>query len=79
MQIEIPSAEEVRAALAGLSFGQMQELSRLSGVAFTTLWKVRNGETVNPRLESVRAFIGHIKAAAQFNAEAPSTPEPAKV
>jgi predicted transcriptional regulator len=44
----------------------MQELARLSKVPFTTLWKVRSGETENPRIESVRQFLPHLEAARTF-------------
>jgi predicted transcriptional regulator len=68
MASEIPSGVEIRATLLVLSHSQMQELSRLSGVPFTTLWKVRSGETKNPGIETVRQFASHIDAAKQ-NAE----------
>lgn len=60
MQARIPTADEVRSALAGLGHAQMQELSRLSGVPFTTLWKVRDGTTANPGIKTVGLFIGFI-------------------
>lgn len=64
IQTDIPSAEEVRGALLGLTYAQMHELSRLAGVPFTTLWKVRCGDTPNPRLDTVRKFAPHIRTAA---------------
>lgn len=60
MDTNIPSAQEVRQRLEPLSFAQMQALAALSGVPFTTLWKVRNGVTEDPRLETVRQFMPHI-------------------
>lgn len=60
---QIPSAAEVRARLLALSYSQVQELSRLSGVPFNTLWNVRKGEeggTSNPGIETVRKFMPHI-------------------
>jgi predicted transcriptional regulator len=53
----IPSAEHVRHALQALTYAQTAELARISGVPFTTLWKVRSGETTDPRLETVRQFF----------------------
>lgn len=53
----IPAAADVRAALAALSYAQMQDLSRRSGVPFTTLWKIRSGETTNPGIETVKKFF----------------------
>lgn len=57
MRSTIPSTAEIRAALETLGHSQVQELSRVSGVPFTTLWKVRDGTTVNPGLETVAKFI----------------------
>lgn len=54
MQTNIPAASDMRARLELLGHAQMQALSRESGVPFTTLWKIRNGETDNPRIETVR-------------------------
>jgi len=68
LKTEIPSAEEVKTALQDLTYAQMRQLSRLSGVAFTTLWKVRAGETLNPGLETVRALLPHIAQAAAHGA-----------
>lgn len=34
----------------------MQELAKESGVPFTTLWKIRDGTTGNPGIETVRKF-----------------------
>lgn len=69
MQTEIPSAGQVREQLLRLGYAQVQHLSKLSGVPFTTLWKVRTGETENPRLESVRAFMPHVNAASEYQRE----------
>lgn len=63
MSTEIPSALQVRAWLLPLTNRQLQKLSELSGVPFTTLWKIRSGETENPRIESVRSIAPHLSAA----------------
>lgn len=63
MTSTIPAAKDIRAALEGLGHAQMHELSRLSSVPFTTLWKVRQGETENPGIETVRKFMPHVKQA----------------
>lgn len=65
MNSSIPTAAEVQAQLMRLGHAQMHELSRLSGVPFTTLWKVRAGDTTNPGLETVRKFMPHVKALAE--------------
>lgn len=60
----IPSASELRSRLETLTHAQMQNLARASGVPFTTLWKVRNGDTTNPGIETVRKFLPHVAAVA---------------
>lgn len=57
MSTSIPSAADVRASLGKLSHSQVGALAEQSKVPFTTLWKIRNGETENPRLETVRQFM----------------------
>ena len=71
MEVNIPSAIELRAELERLSHAQMQELSRLSGVPFTTLWKIRAGDTENPGIETARRFMPHIAEAAAQLADGP--------
>ena len=65
MTMFIPSPEEVRALLAPKKHAEMQALAKASGVPFTTLWKVRNGESADPRLETVRAIWPHIQPGAE--------------
>ena len=62
MQQTIPSASEIRVRLKVLSHADLRVLSATSGVPFTTLWKVRSGETPNPGIETVRQFVAHIPA-----------------
>jgi predicted transcriptional regulator len=63
MDTNIPTSTEIRGRLAELSYSQVTALARLSGVPFTTLWKVRNGDTQDPRLDTVAQFLPHINAA----------------
>lgn len=63
MESPIPSAAQVRGALEPMTNAQLQSLAELSGVPFTTLWKVRSGETENPRIETVRMLWPHVSAA----------------
>lgn len=70
MESRIPTPAQVQASLQALGHAQMHALSRLSGVPFTTLWKVRKGETANPGIETVGKFM-------PFLADAMA--EPAKV
>ena len=60
MSKQIPPVSDVKAELAALSHADVQELSRISGVPFTTIWKVRDGTTENPGMETVRKFWPHI-------------------
>lgn len=39
-----------------MTLAQLEQLATDSGVPFTTLVKVRNGQTENPRLETVHAI-----------------------
>lgn len=64
MNTKIPSAATVRALLEPLTNSQLQTLAKRSGVPFGTLWKVRSGETSDPRLETVRKVLAHIRKAA---------------
>jgi hypothetical protein len=64
MSSDIPSAKVIRNRLGRLSRAQMQALSKASRVPFTTLWKVRTGETGNPGIETVRKFIAHMPSRA---------------
>lgn len=61
MSNSIPSAEEIRAALSPLSLKQLARLAQLSGVPFTTIYKVKRGETSNPGLETVRQFMPFVR------------------
>ena len=66
MQPLIPSAEEIRAALAPLTLKQLDYLADLSGVPVTTIYKIKLAETANPGIETVRKFLPHVARAAQF-------------
>jgi hypothetical protein len=55
MSTTIPSPAEVRAKLAPMSLAKLEELATRTGVPFTTLVKLRNGQTENPRLETASA------------------------
>jgi transcriptional regulator with XRE-family HTH domain len=64
MELNIPSSETVRAALAPLTLKQLDTLAELSGVPATTIYKIKRGETENPGIETLRKFAPHIAAAA---------------
>ena len=63
MENMIPTSLQVRERLATLTYGQVTALARLSGVPLTTLWKVRNGDTQDPRIDTVAQFLPHIETA----------------
>jgi hypothetical protein len=68
MDIDFPSIDQVRSALAPLSLKQLEVLERLSGVPATTIYKIKLGTTENPGIETVRKFAPHISAALEVAA-----------
>lgn len=56
MDMSLPSVDLVRAQLRMLSYAGVKQLANRSGVPFTTLWKIRDGTTANPGIETVRQF-----------------------
>lgn len=72
MDALIPSSADVANALQALRRGSLQRLAVLSGVPYRTLEKIRSGETKNPGIETVRAFLPHIEAAAQAPTTGPA-------
>lgn len=68
----VPSAEEVRAALAHLTMKQIDRLAEISGVPPTTIYKIKRGETKNPGVETLRQFMPHVDAAGVGLAETPT-------
>ena len=66
---QIPSADEVRARLLRYTTAGLMRLAEKCGVPWTTLVKIRNGQTTDPRLETVRAVWPHLE---------PATADPAK-
>lgn len=67
MTKSIPAAIEVQAALQRLTNLGLQALAQISGVPYTTLWKVRSGDTANPGIETVRKFMPHVNRARKAN------------
>lgn len=67
MDANIPTTEEIVIALGPLGYAQMQELARLSGVAFTTLWKIKIGETKDPGVGKVRRFWPYVATAKNWS------------
>lgn len=67
MNSTIPSAQEVREGLRGLEPGKVRDLASASGVPFTTLWKMRSGETKNPGIDTVRKVYTQLQSEARAN------------
>ena len=70
MNTKIPPVSEIKQRLESLSHADIQALSKFSEVPFTTLWKIRAGETVNPGIETVRKFSAHFKSVRKAKAVA---------
>ena len=77
MEQKIPTAADIRGRLVLLGHAQAKELSKISGVPFTTLWKIRSGETANPRIETVGQFFHLIESAKTRANESTSDAQPA--
>ena len=73
MDSTFPGIEEVREALSPLSLSQREALAKLSGVPFTTIYKIKRGETRNPGIETVGQFMPHVASVCDQSAD------PAKV
>ena len=65
MELQIASAAVVRERLSALDYAAIQRVADASGVPFTTLLKIRGGETKNPGIETVRKFVAHLPAEAK--------------
>ncbi len=62
MDAPLLGADAVRKALNPLTLTQLEALASMSGVPFTTIYKIKRGETTNPGIETVRKFLPHIAA-----------------
>jgi hypothetical protein len=62
MVTQIPSLGLIRRRLKQYSMAELEELSESSGVAFSTLLKIKLGTTKNPGIETCRKFWSHLKA-----------------
>jgi transcriptional regulator with XRE-family HTH domain len=76
MNESIPSSADVRESLSGLSTVQVRAIADAAGVPFTTLWKIKTGETANPGIETVRRFYGAQGLIFVPNAAHPSASRP---
>lgn len=85
----VPSSAEVRSRLLSMTLAQLEALGKQCDVPYTTLLKIRNGQTKTPRLETVHviwpallereaaaASEGGAAAAAVSSTAAPAPPAP---
>ncbi len=72
MEHAMPSAEDVRAQLQPLDRAALIRLGQRSCVPFHTLVKIRSGETKNPGIDTVRAFLPYVEEARTAPASAPA-------
>jgi len=56
MRSKFPTPDEVRGKLQGLDRASLKSLSDSARVPFTTLLKIRSGETRDPQLSTVTAI-----------------------
>jgi hypothetical protein len=63
MALKTPTSAQVRELLAGFTLKQLETLAELSGVPFTTLYKIKNEDTKNPGIDTVHKFLPHVSAA----------------
>ena len=63
MLYKLPPIEDVSALIQQMTLRQLRMLVLLSGVPEHTLLKIRNGQTTNPRYETVRAIMPMIRRA----------------
>lgn len=63
MHEQLPSAADFANLLANLSTSRVRALADLAEVSYLTLWSIRNGNTKNPRLETVRKVWPYLIAA----------------
>lgn len=61
--LQCPAPEHLCWAIDALEPWQLRRLSKLSGVPWPTLRKLKYRNTLNPRLETVRAIADHYRAA----------------
>jgi len=77
MSTDLPTVAAIRGELLPLGHAALKRLASLSGVPFGTLWKIRDGTTKNPGVETVGMFLPHVECAkGEAGAGAPTTLTP---
>ena len=60
MTSSLPSTEDVACGLRALSLKDVRALGARCGVSYMTLWSIRRGNTVDPRLGTVNKVWPHL-------------------
>lgn len=60
MLTDIPTVAFIQGELKNLEHADVRRLATLSGVPFSTIWKIREGTTKNPGIQTVAQFASHI-------------------
>jgi predicted transcriptional regulator len=53
---------------------ELQALAKQASVPFTTLWKIRSGETRNPGIDTVRKLLANLPLQMTGSGSFPSNP-----
>lgn len=61
MSIKIPPFSVIKNRLEELNQADIQRLADRSNVPFTTLLKIKGGQTPNPRFNTVAQFAPHLR------------------
>lgn len=63
--LSAPTPDSVRSLLGKLSLWQLKRLARMSSTPYSTLYKIRAGSVVDPRLSTINAIAPHYRVAAR--------------
>lgn len=54
--------QRLQQSLAPMTMRELAELAQASGVPFTTLYKIKLGETLDPKLSTLTKLLPHLPA-----------------
>ena len=60
MKQDLPSIDVIKSRLSDLNHAELNALVAASGVPFGTLMKIRQGDTKDPRLTTVRSILENL-------------------
>jgi hypothetical protein len=64
MNLSIPSMTQVRAALKARPYSELKAAADAAGLPYTTAWRIANGDTPNPGVETVRRLLSQFSKVA---------------